>query len=174
MTLFGGNLLFLLITILQSHQPLLLIASFFAFGVYFRLTRSHQGTLQPKGAILVGGFLAALTLLTAEQGFWLKPVLNHLKDLQLYLSAMALTGVTDNAALTALAAQVPDLSESARYLVLAGAVAGGGLTLIANAPNPAGFSILKPRFQGVLNAGELLKWAILPTAIAGGFLWIHS
>jgi hypothetical protein len=50
--------------------------------------------------------------------------------------------------------------------VLAGAVAGGGLTVIANAPNPAGQSILVSRFgdEGI-SAVKLFLWAILPTVI---------
>lgn len=34
-----------------------------------------------------------------------------------------------------------------KYAVVAGAVTGGGLTVIANAPNPAGMTILKPCFK---------------------------
>ena len=167
------NLFFLSLTIILSHHSALLIGAFLIFVEYSILTKAHQGEMRPKNAILVGFFLAGLVILTAEQGFWLKPILIHLQDFVLYGSAIVLTAVTDNAALTSLAAQVIDLPTSARYAVLAGAVCGGGLTLIANAPNPAGFSILKNRFNGILNAGSLFKWALLPTLIAGGILWIH-
>ena len=50
----------------------------------------------------------------------------------------------DNAAITYLASLVPGFSPSLKYAVMAGAVSGGGLTVIANAPNPAGQSILAP------------------------------
>jgi len=50
--------------------------------------------------------------------------------------------------------------------VVAGALAGGGLTVIANAPNPAGQSILSTHFDGGVSARRLLLWALLPTALA--------
>jgi hypothetical protein len=168
------NLTFLVLTILFAHHIALLLVTFLIFVDYFVLTKAYQGEIRPKNAILVGVFLAGLVILTAEQGFWLRPILIHLQDFVLYGSAMGLTAITDNAAITSLAAQVTGLAEPARFAILAGAVAGGGLTLIANAPNPAGFSILKNRFNGILNAGTLLKWAIIPTLIAGGMLWIHA
>jgi Na+/H+ antiporter NhaD/arsenite permease-like protein len=64
-----------------------------------------------------------------------------------YYGATALTAVTDNAALTYLASLVDGLSDEFKYSVVAGAVTGGGLTVIANAPNPAGFAILRTHFQ---------------------------
>ena len=41
------------------------------------------------------------------------------------------------------------------------------MTVIANAPNPAGVSLLKQGFNdGSIGAGELLLGAALPTAVA--------
>ena len=46
-----------------------------------------------------------------------------------------------------------------------GALIGGGLTVIANAPNPAGQSILNDHFdEGIAPIGLLLG-ALLPTAV---------
>jgi hypothetical protein len=168
------SIVFLFAMIRFSHEPIRLGLSFAVFLFFYARTRAEQNELKVKSAIFVGFFLAGLVVLTTEQAFWLKPVLSELHDFTLYLSAIALTAVTDNAALTSLAGQVPDLSLTARYAVVAGAVAGGGLTLIANAPNPAGFAILKTRFHGRLNPSTLFKWALIPTLIAGGILWIHT
>jgi hypothetical protein len=44
-------------------------------------------------------------------------------------------------------------------------VAGGGLTVIANAPNPAGQAILKKYFKEGVSPGGLLKAALVPTVI---------
>ena len=52
-----------------------------------------------------------------------------------------------DAAITFLSTLVPNFSDSLKYMVVAGAVAGGDLTIIANAPNPAGVSILKKYFN---------------------------
>ena len=50
---------------------------------------------------------------------------------------------------------------------MAGAVAGGGLTVIANAPNPAGVALLRHGFSdGSIGAGRLLLGALVPTGVA--------
>ena len=81
------------------------------------------------------------------------------------LGATILTAFNDNAAITFLATLVPGFSDSLKYVVVAGAVAGGGLTVIANAPNPAGQSILKKYFKDGVSPVGLLKGALLPTVI---------
>jgi hypothetical protein len=58
-------------------------------------------------------------------------------------------------------------------MLVAGAVAGGGLTVIANAPNPAGVTLLKQGFSDEsIGAGGLLLGALLPTAIAAAALFL--
>jgi hypothetical protein len=50
--------------------------------------------------------------------------------------------------------------------LVAGAVTGGGLTIIANAPNPAGFAILKDYLEdNALNPLGLLLAALPPTLV---------
>ncbi len=94
-------------------------------------------------------------------------------------TATFLTAFNDNAAVTYLASQVPAFSaagpaaEALRHAVVAGALAGGGLTVIANAPNPAGQSILSPWFPEGVSAWRLFLWALTPTALAlGCFVWL--
>ena len=88
-----------------------------------------------------------------------------LNDQLLMLGATVLTAFNDNAAITYLAAQVHDLAPSAKYAVVAGAVTGGGLTVIANAPNPAGQSILSKFFKDGISPLGLLLGALVPTII---------
>jgi Na+/H+ antiporter NhaD/arsenite permease-like protein len=110
-----------------------------------------------------------LVVLGGLQKWWLQPVLSNMSELPLYFGSTGLTAITDNAALTFLGSQVEGLSEASRYALVAGAVTGGGLTVIANAPNPAGYGILKGSFgdTGVsplllfLNA---LPWTIMAIA----------
>jgi Na+/H+ antiporter NhaD/arsenite permease-like protein len=91
----------------------------------------------------------------------------------LFLGSAALTAITDNAALTYLGAQVPGLADSAKYALVAGAVAGGGLTVIANAPNPAGYGILNPTFgEDGISPLRLLHSALPPTLIALLCFWL--
>jgi len=90
-----------------------------------------------------------------------------------YFAAAALTAVTDNAALTYLGSLVEGLSPAFKYALVAGAVTGGGLTVIANAPNPAGFSILRGNFpDGAISPLWLLIAAVPPTLVALVAFWI--
>jgi predicted cation transporter len=128
----------------------------------------HQDRLILREALLVAFFLAGLVVLGGQQAWWLQPALMGLSADAVFYGAVVLTAITDNAALTYLASLVPGLSDEYKVAIVAGAVTGGGLTVIANAPNPAGVSILKGRFdQGVVHAGKLLLAALPPTLVAG-------
>jgi Na+/H+ antiporter NhaD/arsenite permease-like protein len=118
-----------------------------------------------RPALLVGFFLAGLVVHGGLQGWWIAPVLNRLHEVPLFFGAAALTAFNDNAAITYLASLVPGFSESLKYAVVAGAVAGGGLTVIANAPNPAGQSILARFFPDGISAAKLFLGALIPTLI---------
>ena len=101
-----------------------------------------------------------------------QPLLESMGTGALYVGCAALTAITDNAALTYLGAQVQGLSAAMKYSLVAGAVVGGGLTVIANAPNPAGFSILRSSFgeEGISPIG-LLAGAAIPTLVALAAFW---
>jgi hypothetical protein len=170
--IFALNLIFLFAIVLASHHPKLLILIFGVTYGYLKLTSRYQGFIQIKSGLMVGAFLAGLAILTADQSWWLTPVITRFSEGPLFAMSTALTAITDNAALTSLAARVSDLSLSSRYFIVAGAVTGGGLTLIANAPNPAGYSILRTRFgTNGIEAMKLFLYALIPTFIAGACLW---
>ncbi|GKQ56998.1 hypothetical protein QMTAC487_08560 [Sphaerotilus sp. FB-3] len=125
-----------------------------------------------KEALLVGFFLAGLVVLGGLQRWWLQPLVSGLEPMALFFGAVSLTAITDNAALTYLGAQISGISEAAKYMLVAGAVAGGGLTVIANAPNPAGAALLRRGFlDESIGALGLLAGALAPTLVAmGAFL----
>jgi Na+/H+ antiporter NhaD/arsenite permease-like protein len=101
------------------------------------------------------------------QRWWLEPMISSLSNTTLFFGATGLTAITDNAALTYFGSQVPNLSDLSKWALVAGALVGGGLTILANAPNPAGFSILAPKFpDSSLNAIKLFKAAFIPTLVA--------
>jgi hypothetical protein len=101
------------------------------------------------------------------QQWWLQPLVAALSPRALFYGALGLTAMTDNAALTYLGSLIEGLSADARQALVAGAVAGGGLTVIANAPNPAGVALLKQGFRGgVVGVWGLLAGAALPTVVA--------
>lgn len=167
------QLLFMAFTVAVAHYPPLFIGGFLLFLAFSQATAHHQGRLDFRPPLLVGFFLAGLVIHGGLQAWWIEPVLRRLGEVPLFLGATILTAFNDNAAITYLATLVPGFTDPLKYAVVAGAVAGGGLTVIANAPNPAGQSILQRFFPGGVSPLGLLLGALLPTAIAAGcFLFL--
>lgn len=162
----GVHLVFLALVVAAAHHMVVFFALFIFFLGFTTITKEFQDGVKVKESLLVGFFLAGLVTLGSLQKWWLQPILASLDTLPLYLGSTGLTGITDNAALTYLGSLV-ELSDKQKYFLVAGAVTGGGLTVIANAPNPAGFGILKGSFgkDGISPLG-LLKSALLPTILA--------
>jgi Na+/H+ antiporter NhaD/arsenite permease-like protein len=160
------HIVFLALVVLTAHHMVVFFGIFLFFLGFTTVTQEYQDAVKLKESLLVGFFLGGLVILGSLQAWWLKPVLSSLGNVPLYLGATGLTGLTDNAALTYLGSLV-DLSDAKKYYLVAGAVTGGGLTVIANAPNPAGFGILKQNFgeDGISPLG-LLKAALFPTLVA--------
>jgi len=161
------HLIFLGWTVFNAHYPALFIGGLLFFLGFMSLTKTHQNNVELKSPILVGFFLAGLITHGGLQAWWIAPVLGSLAEVQLMLTATVLTAFNDNAAITYLATLVPNLGEASKYAVVAGAVTGGGLTVIANAPNPAGQSILGRFFSNGVNPAYLALAALAPTIIMG-------
>ncbi len=162
-----AHIFFMTWTVVNAHYPPLFIGGFMFFLGFAIATKAHQSYINLKSPMLVGFFLAGLVTHGGLQGWWIAPVLGSLGDVPLMLAATVLTAFNDNAAITYLSTLVPDFSISAKYAVVAGAVTGGGLTVIANAPNPAGQSILSKFFHGGVSPAKLALGAIIPTIIMG-------
>jgi hypothetical protein len=169
------HLIFLALVVASAHHPNLCLGVFVAFLGLTMATHEHQDDLKLREALLVGFFLAGLVTLGSLQEYWLKPLLQSLHGHTLFYGATALTAITDNAALTYLGSLAGGLTDELKYAIVAGAVAGGGLTVIANAPNPAGVGILQDAKafggEGISPLG-LLFGALPATAAAILFLWV--
>jgi hypothetical protein len=172
-------------TVLTLHHPPFFVGGFLFFIAFTMATHHHQYDIRLKSPLLVGFFLAGLVTHGGLQGWWISPVLGSLAEVPLFVGATILTAFNDNAAITYLASQVPAFSpdlfvgdhwvskagsalsqaQGLEYAVVAGAVTGGGLTVIANAPNPAGQSILSPYFKDGVSPLKLLLAALLPTCV---------
>jgi hypothetical protein len=164
----GVYLTFLIWTVANAHYPALFIGGFLFFLGFDRATAAYSTLTDFKTPLLVGFFLAGLVVHGGLQGWWIAPVLASLTDAPLFLGAAALTAFNDNALITFLASLVPDLEPHLKIAVVQGAVVGGGLTVIANAPNPAGQALLGRFFDGAIHPLWLLGGAALPTVIAAG------
>lgn len=162
------HLLFLTWTVVNAHYPTLIIFGFLFFLAFVTATQRSQHQIVLRQPLLVGFFLGSLVIHGGCQEWWISPVLGNLTELPMMIGATILTAFNDNAAITYLATLVPNLSDTLKYAVMAGAITGGGLTVIANAPNPAGVSILASRFgDGGISPIGLLLGALVPTLIAG-------
>ena len=161
------HLAFLAGVVVLAHHPVAFLGLFLLFLGFTQAYQRHQSPLIMREALLVAFFLAGLVVLGGLQQWWLEPIVSGMRPGPLFFGATALTAITDNAALTYLGSLIPDISDEAKYSLVAGAVTGGGLTVIANAPNPAGVALLKAGFQdGTVSAPGLLLGALFPTAVA--------
>lgn len=166
------HIFLLVLIVLSAHKPVMLAGLFLLFLGLHYFTSEHQNKISLRQALLVCFFLSGLVILGGPQRWWLEPLLMRLETWALYLGAAGLTAFTDNAALTYLGSQVPNLSAVSKYALVAGSVVGGGLTVIANAPNPAGYGILNSSFgdEGI-SPWKLFLSALPPTFIAMICFW---
>jgi Putative Na+/H+ antiporter len=171
----SAHLAFLAAVVAFAHHPDVFFGILMLFLGLVTATREYQDDLKLREGLLVGFFLAGLVTLGSLQAYWLKPLLQSLGGSALFFGATGLTALTDNAALTYLGSLVEGLSDELKYALVAGAVTGGGLTVIANAPNPAGVGILRDAKvfgdEGISPLGLFLG-ALPPTLVAIVFFWL--
>jgi hypothetical protein len=169
------HVIFLSLIVAFARHPDVFFGVFVLFLGVVTATTKCQDSLKLREGLLVGFFLAGLVTLGSLQAYWLKPLIQGLGGSALFYGATGLTAVTDNAALTYLGSLVEGISDELKYALVAGAVTGGGLTVIANAPNPAGVGILQGakvfREEGISPLGLFLG-ALMPTGVAILFFWL--
>jgi len=168
------HLAFLTAVVLLAHHAVAFLGLFLLFLGFTQAYQRFQSPLIVREALLVAFFLAGLVVLGGMQQWWLQPIVSGMSPGMLFAGATALTAVTDNAALTYLGSLIEGISPEAKYSLVAGAVAGGGLTVIANAPNPAGVALLRQGFADQsVGAVELFLGALVPTLVAvAAFGWL--
>lgn len=166
------HLLFMGFCVATAHHPPFFLGALLFFLAFSQATAHHQSRLELRAPLLVGFFLAGLVIHGGMQGWWIEPVLKSLSEGSLFAGAAILTAFNDNAAITYLATLVPDFTEPLKYAVVTGAVTGGGLTVIANAPNPAGQNILQKHFPDGVKPVSLFLGALLPTLIVSAVFFV--
>ncbi len=155
-----------------AHHPAIFMGLFLFFLGFAHAYERYQNRLLLREGLLVAFFLAGLEVLGGQQQWWLQPILSQLSEHAVFFGTTFLTAFTDNAALTYLGSLVDGLSDAFKYALVAGAVTGGGLTVIANAPNPAGLALLRNHFEEESVSPAKLALAALPPTIvaAAAFL----
>lgn len=167
------HLLFLIGVVMFAHHPKVFLPLLLFFLGFVTAYARYQDPPMLKEGMLVGFFLGGLVVLGGLQQWWLQPLLTRMDATAVFFGATALTAITDNAALTYLGSLVQGLSPEFKYALVAGAVSGGGLTVIANAPNPAGIALLRSTFdEGAVHPLGLLGAALVPTAVAMTCFWL--
>lgn len=152
-------------TVASAHYPVLFLGGFILFLGFYQATRSYQDEMSMRGPILVGFFFSGLILHGGFQAWWLEPLLEGFSLHTMLGAATVLTAFNDNAAITYMTSLIPNLSDELKIAVVAGAISGGGMTVIANAPNPAGQQILGRYFKDQISPLRLAAFALLPTLI---------
>lgn len=163
----AAHVFFLVAIVAFAHHAAVFMGVLLFFLGFATAYEKHQDRLILREGLMVAFFLAGLVVLGGQQQWWLEPLLRGMDATTVYYGATALTAVTDNAALTYLGSLVEGVDDEFKYALVAGAVTGGGLTVIANAPNPAGFAILGEHFEDKsINPLGLLAAALPPTLVA--------
>lgn len=159
------HVLFIVWIVLLSHYTAVFVASFLFFIGFHQATRAHQYPIRLVRPMLVGLFLAGLVIHGGLQGWWVVNLLHGLSPISVMGVAILLTGFNDNTAISYLTTLVPNWGDAFKYAVFTGVIAGGGLTVIANAPNPAGYTILQRHFEGGIKFMRLFLMALGPTLL---------
>lgn len=159
------HLFFIFVIVAVSHFPAMFLGVFLLFLGFHQATRGHQNSLRLARPLLVGLFLAGLVIHSGLQGWWVFAILDGLTPLSVMGVAMGLTGFNDNTAISYLSTLIPNWGPLFEYAIFTGVIAGGGLTVIANAPNPAGYAILSKHFGDGIRPIKLFLAALGPTLI---------
>ena len=161
------HLFFLIGIVIFAHHPVVFMGLLLFFLGYTQAYAKYQSPLLLKQALMVSFFLAGLVVLGGLQEWWLEPIVKGMNAQWLFYGSVALTSIADNAAIAYLGSLVQGTTEAFKYALVSGVLAGGGLTVIANAPNPAGAALLKEHFPNeAISALSLLIAALVPTLVA--------
>jgi len=156
---------FLAWTIVMAHYLPIFFGSYLLYLGFHQATRMHQYRINLKRPLMVGLFLAGLVIHGGFQGWWIEPLIGDLGYGAMMVTGTVLTAFNENTTVAYLACLLDDLKPQIQYALVSGLVAGGGLTIMAHAPNPAGQALLRPYFPKGISSLRVFLAALVPTLI---------
>lgn len=153
-----------------EHAPLFM-GIFLLFLGFHHATSFYQTPLKLKRAALLGFFFASLIIHGELQGWWVAPILENLSRFPTFIVSSLLSMFVDNATVSFIVIDVPQLDAIDRYLLITGTMAAGGLTVIASGSNPIGISILRSSFFGKISFLSLFLAALMPVGVFLTIFW---
>ncbi|HSX12076.1 MAG TPA: putative Na+/H+ antiporter [Rhabdochlamydiaceae bacterium] len=160
-----AHLLFISWVIYMKEYSPIFTGTYLLFLGFHHATRPYQSQLSIRQPLMVGLFLIGLIIHTEFQKWWIEQLLTHLNYGQMLLTGLVVTAFTENSIVASLSCLIPDLTPLLKYALVAGFIAGGGLTVIAHAPNLVGQTILKRYFRKGVSPLYLFLGALGPTLV---------
>ena len=153
-------------TVVNAHYPALFVGGFLFFLGFARATAPTRARRAARRRCSSASSSPAWSSMAGCRAGGLRRCSASLSELPLFVGATVLTAFNDNALITYLATLVPEPRHELKLAVVQGAVTGGGLTVIANAPNPAGQALLGAFLRRRDLSARAARRGLVPTLIA--------
>lgn len=167
------HILLIVAVILARFVPLLMVAILIFYLGFQRFTIFYQRPMRIGKACFVGLFYAGLVIFGELQEWWVLELMHRMPDFGYMMTSYVLSIFLDNALVNYLVHNLPVATDCFLYLVIAGCMSAGGLTLISNIPNIVGYLALQSFFpSSSFSLGWLFLFALGPSIIALMTFWI--
>ncbi|AAP05554.1 putative Na+/H+ antiporter [Chlamydia caviae] len=158
--------------ILARSVPLLMAAIFLFYLGFQKFTIFYQHSINISKVCFVGLFYAGLVIFGELQEWWVLELMHRMSDFGYIITSYTLSIFLDNALVNYLVHNLPVATDCFLYLVIAGCMSAGGLTIVSNMPNIVGYLILRPSFpSSSLSLGWLFLFALGPSIISLMTFW---
>lgn len=152
--------------------PLLMIGILILYLGLHQFTIFYQNSIRVTKVCCVGLFYAGLLILGGLQEWWMLVIMHRMSDFGYMFTSYILSMFLDNVLVNYLVHNLSVATDCFLYLVIAGCMSAGGVTILANAPNIVGYLIIKPFFPtSPVSLGRLFVFALGPSLIALMTFW---
>ncbi|WP_348663117.1 putative Na+/H+ antiporter [Chlamydia vaughanii] len=153
--------------------PLLMAAILIFYLGFQKFTIFYQHSIRTAKVCFVGLFYAGLVIFGELQEWWVLEIMHRMSDFGYLITSYTLSIFLDNALVNYLVHNLPVATDCFLYLVIAGCMSAGGLTIISNMPNIVGYLIIRPTFpSSSVSLGWLFLSALGPSIISLMTFWI--